>query len=116
MTRPLQGLAHWIDGILDVTWEMSLLEVLRPVNDGAILNLTYEDQMRNLARHCLIRVDHDFPRKVGSGDFFVGSQGVSWGHCHDHAALACKGLDLTAVLCETSTVNFRRNCINRGFP
>jgi 3-isopropylmalate/(R)-2-methylmalate dehydratase small subunit len=86
------------------------------LTDAAVLGISRQDILQHLARHCLIKVDPEFPQKVQPGDFLVGSRGVGWGHDHDQAVLALKGVGIAAVLCETSTVNFKRNCINHGLP
>jgi 3-isopropylmalate/(R)-2-methylmalate dehydratase small subunit len=105
-----------VDGILDVDWEITSLEDTWVIKEAAIRGFTYEDQMRELAKRCLTRVDPLFPTKVRPGDFLVGNRGVGWGHDHDQAVLALKGLRLAAVVCEKTTVNFRRNCLNHGLP
>jgi 3-isopropylmalate/(R)-2-methylmalate dehydratase small subunit len=116
MDGTLQGRAHCIDGVLDVDWEISPLEDAHFLSDAAVLGISEGDILQHLAGHCLIKVDPEFPRKVRSGDFLVGNRGVGWGHGHDQAVLALKGAGIAAVLCETSTVNFKRNCIHHGLP
>jgi len=115
-TTPLKGWAHCIDGVLDVDWEITSLEDTWIIKSAEIRGLTYEDQMRELAKRCLTRVDPLFPKKVSPGDFLVGNRGVGWGHDHDQAILALKGLGLSSIVCEKTTVNFQRNCINHGLP
>jgi 3-isopropylmalate/(R)-2-methylmalate dehydratase small subunit len=112
----LRGRAYCIEGVLDVDWDISPIEDMFFIRDAVVNQVGYEDQLRRLAAHCLAKVDPDFSSKIGTGDFLVGSRGLGWGHGHDHAALALKAVGLGAVLCETTGVNFKRNCINHGLP
>jgi 3-isopropylmalate/(R)-2-methylmalate dehydratase small subunit len=116
MARELRGHAHCIDGVLDVDWDISPLEDAHFLTDATVQRIPSEILLRHLAEHCLTRIDPEFPRKVRPGDFLVGNRGVGWGHGHDQAILALKGVGIGAVLCETTTVNFKRNCIHHGLP
>jgi 3-isopropylmalate/(R)-2-methylmalate dehydratase small subunit len=116
MSGNLQGRAYCIGGVLDVDWEISPIEDMFFVRNAAVRGVSYEDQLKRLASNCLSKVDVEFSRKIRPGDFLVGSRGVGWGHGHDHAALALKAVGVGAVICETTTVNFKRNCISHGLP
>jgi 3-isopropylmalate/(R)-2-methylmalate dehydratase small subunit len=116
MPRQIRAQALCIDGVLDVDWDISPIEDMFFVRDAAVKQISYDDQLKKLARHCLTRVDPGFPLKVRPGDILVGNRGVGWGHGHDHAALALKAVGIGAILCETTGVNFKRNCINHGLP
>jgi 3-isopropylmalate/(R)-2-methylmalate dehydratase small subunit len=116
MLGTLQGRAHCIDGVLDVDWEISPLEDAHFLTEAVVLGMSREHLLQHLAAHCLTKVDPEFPRKVRPGDFLVGNRGVGWGHGHDQSVLALKGVGISAVLCETTTVNFKRNCIHHGLP
>lgn len=116
MTRQIKSRAYCIDGVLDVDWAISPIEDMFFIRDAAVNGISCEDQLTRLAEHCLVNVDPEFPRKVQSGDILVGNRGVGWGHGHDHAALALKAVGISAILCETTSVNFKRNCINHGLP
>ena len=116
MPRQMRAQAYCIDGVLDVDWAISPIEDMFFIRDAAAKQISREEQLRSLASHCLTRVDPEFPLKIQPGDFLVGNRGVGWGHGHDHAALALKAVGVGAVLCETTGVNFKRNCINHGFP
>ena len=116
MARILRGKAHCFDGVLDVDWEISPIEDLHFMRTGEGAKLSYEQQQQYLARNCLTRVDPDFPKKVAPGDMLVGNKGVGWGHDHDHAVMALKGVGLSAVICETTRQNFQRNCLHHGLP
>ena len=116
MARILKGKAHCFDGVLDVDWQISPIEDLNYLRSAEGAQLSYEQKQRYLARNCLTRVDRDFPKKVAPGDMLVGNKGVGWGHDHDHAVMALKGLGLSAVICETTRQNFQRNCLHHGLP
>ena len=116
MTRILRGRAHCIDGVLDVDWEISPLEDYQFLRSTEGMQLSYQEKQKYLARNCLTRIDPEFPNKVVPGDMLVGNKGVGWGHDHDHAVLALKGLGLSAVICETTRQNFQRNCLHHGLP
>ena len=116
MARVLRGKAHCFDGVLDVDWEICPIEDLNFLRSNEGVKLSYLEKQRYLARNCLTRLDPDFPNKVAPGDILVGHQGVGWGHDHDHAVLALKGVGLGAVICETTRQNFQRNCLHHGLP
>jgi 3-isopropylmalate/(R)-2-methylmalate dehydratase small subunit len=116
MARQIKSRAYCIDGVLDVDWAISPIEDMFFIRDATANGVSYEEQLMRLAEHCLINVDPEFPSKVRRGDILVGNKGVGWGHGHDHAALALKAVGFSAILCETTSVNFRRNCINHGLP
>ena len=116
MARILRGKAHCLAGVLDVDWEISPIEDLQFLRTQEGINLSYEEKQQYLARNCLTRIDPDFPKKVKPGDMLVGNKGVGWGHDHDHAVMALKGVGLSAVICETTRQNFQRNCLHHGLP
>jgi len=116
MARQIKSRAYCIDGVLDVDWAISPIEDMFFIRDATVNGIGYEDQLTRLAEHCLINVDPEFPRKVRRGDILVGNKGVGWGHGHDHAALALKAVGISAIMCETTSMNFKRNCINHGVP
>ncbi len=114
--RILRGRAYCLGGVLDVDWDISPVEDMFFIRDAGVRGISYEDQMKRLAAHCLVEADPGFLRTIRRGDFLVGSRGVGWGHGHDHAAMALKAVGIGAVICETTTINFKRNCINHGLP
>jgi 3-isopropylmalate/(R)-2-methylmalate dehydratase small subunit len=116
MLRRLSGFAHCIDGVLDVDWDISILEDDRFLLHAADQNLSPEERDKHLAAHCFLNVDPDFRKRVRRGDFLVGNRGVGWGHGHDQAIMALKAVGIAAVICETTTITFRRNCLNHGLP
>jgi 3-isopropylmalate/(R)-2-methylmalate dehydratase small subunit len=114
--KRLTGLAHCIDGVLDVDWDLSIVEDDRFLLYAADRNLSQEERDTHLASHCLVNVDPDFRESVHTGDFLVGNRGVGWGHGHDQAILALKAVGIAAIVCETTTMTFKRNCLNHGLP
>jgi len=116
MPRQIRSQAYCIDGVLDVDWDISPIEDMFFIRDGVALGIGQGEQLKRLAEHCLTKVDPEFPLKVHAGDILVGNRGLGWGHGHDHAALALKAVGIGAILCETTGVNFKRNCINHGLP
>lgn len=112
----IRGRAYCLGGVLDVDWDISPVEDMFFVRDAQVRGTSEEEQMERLASNCLAKADPNFVRSILPGDFLVGSRGVGWGHGHDHAALALKAVGVGAVICETTTVNFKRNCINHGVP
>lgn len=114
--RILRGRAHCFDGVLDVDWEICPIEDLNYLRSAAASEMSYAEKQHYLARNCLTRLDPEFPGKVAPGDMLVGNRGVGWGHDHDHAVMALKGVGLAAVICETTRQNFQRNCLHHGLP
>ena len=114
--RRLTGFAHCIDGVLDVDWDLSILEDDRFLLYVADRNLSQKERDSRLVSHCLVNVDPNFRERVRPGDFLVGNRGVGWGHGHDQAILALKAVGIAAIVCETTTMTFKRNCLNHGLP
>lgn len=115
MSTLLRGTAHCYGGIVDGT-AISPLSDRRVLRDGERNGLTYDDQLRELARNCLKTVDVDFVRKVAPGDIVIGDRGFGWGHDYEQAVMALKGAGVGAVVCESTRTNFKRNCLHHGLP
>jgi 3-isopropylmalate/(R)-2-methylmalate dehydratase small subunit len=113
MRRVLNGRVWRFEGVLDVDWEICPVEYLQPFGE---VKISYEDRLGELGRHCLIKVDPEFPNKVRPGDFVVGGEGFGYGHDHDHACMSLRGAGVAAVLCEAANTNFKRNSIHHGLP
>jgi 3-isopropylmalate/(R)-2-methylmalate dehydratase small subunit len=116
MPRQIRSHAYCIDGVLDVDWDISPIEDMFFIRDSVALGTSEEEQLKRLALNCLTRIDPQFSVKIKKGNILVGNKGVGWGHGHDHAALALKAVGISAILCETTGANFKRNCINHGLP
>lgn len=106
----MRGKVWKFPGVLDVDWEICSYLLVRQLQEKG--PVTAED----LAPHCLVNVDPDFPAKVNRGDFVVAGSNMGYGHDHDHASMALKGAGVAAVLCESSAPYFLRNSIDHGLP
>lgn len=106
----MRGRAWKFAGVLDVDWEICSYLLVRQLQEKG--PVTEED----LAPHCLVNVDPGFPKKVKRGDFVVAGPNMGYGHDHDHASMALKGVGVAAVLCESSAPYFLRNSIDHGLP
>jgi 3-isopropylmalate/(R)-2-methylmalate dehydratase small subunit len=106
----LRGNAWVFEGILDVDWEICPYSLVRDLQRKG--PITYEE----LGRYCMIKVDPEFPNKVRKGDFIVAGHNMGYGHDHDHACMAIKGVGVSAVLCESAAPYFLRNSIDHGLP
>jgi 3-isopropylmalate/(R)-2-methylmalate dehydratase small subunit len=116
MSRQRRGFAHCIDGVLDVDWDISIAEDNRFLLYAADQNISDEECNRHLARNCFVNMDPEIRKRIIPGDFLVGNRGVGWGHGHDQAILALQAVGFAAVICETTTTTFKRNCLNHGLP
>jgi 3-isopropylmalate/(R)-2-methylmalate dehydratase small subunit len=113
----LRGKAWKFDGVLDVDWEIIPLETAQQITHKYQLGeLKKEDVTRELGKHCMIKVDPDFSKKVQPGDFLVGGAGMGYGHDHDYACVSIKGAGVSAVICEATGGYFMRNSIHHGLP
>jgi 3-isopropylmalate/(R)-2-methylmalate dehydratase small subunit len=113
----LRGKAWKFDGILDVDWEICPFGVSKQTmmkyQSG---ELTKEEVKKELGKHCMSKIDPDFPQKVRPGDFLIGGKGMGYGHDHDHACVSIQGAGISAVICEATGGYFKRNCIHHGLP
>ena len=112
----LRGTAVCVDGVLDVDWDIAPVEDAHFLKYDSTLDLSEEKLKDHLASHCFMNADSDIRKKIHPGDFLVGNRGVGWGHGHDHAILALKAVGIAVIICETTTMTFKRNCINHGLP
>ena len=69
-----------------------------------------------LASHCMEDIDADFVRRVKPGDFIVAGANFGCGSSREHAPLAIKTAEISAVVAETFARIFFRNAINIGLP
>ena len=105
----MRGKAWVFRGVLDVDWEICVFEISHELQAKGLY--TAEE----MGKHCMTKVDPDFPKKVQKGDFILG-EFMGFGHDHDHACLSILGAGVAAVICETSAPYFLRNSIERGLP
>lgn len=110
-TRTMRGKAWVFEGILDVDWEICPFGVQSELREKGIPITDAE-----LGKYCMTKLDPDFPRKVGKGDFIVAGDNVGYGHDHYHACRSIKGAGVAAVVCESSNAIFFRNSVECGLP
>jgi 3-isopropylmalate/(R)-2-methylmalate dehydratase small subunit len=111
MATKMRGRAWLFGDILDVDYDICAVDVARTLREKG-LPLTAE----NLGQFCMTMVDPDFPKKVKKGDFIVAGENMGYGHDHDQACLAIKGVGVAAVLCDSTNSNFFRNSVDHGLP
>lgn len=116
MNRITKGVARCIDGVLDVDWDISPAEDDRFLLVAADQNLSDAERDKRLVKNCLLHIDPEIRKSVAPGDILVGNRGVGWGHGHDQAVLALQAIGFAAIICETTTATFKRNCLNHGLP
>jgi 3-isopropylmalate/(R)-2-methylmalate dehydratase small subunit len=113
----MRGKAWKFDGVLDVDWEICPLDVSKQtMQKYQLKELTKEEVMAEFGKHCMTKVDPDFPKKVQQGDFLIGRKGMGYGHDHDLACVSIKGAGISAVICEATGGYFKRNSIHHGLP
>ena len=69
-----------------------------------------------LAKHVLEDADPEFPSKVQSGDFVIGSRNFGCGSSREHAPTIIKLAGVSAVIAQSFARIFYRNSINVGLP
>lgn len=77
------------------------------------LNLT---DPKELGRHCMETVDHNFSQKVNAGDIIVAGDNFGCGSSREHAPVAIKGVGISGVIAKSFARIFFRNSINIGLP
>ena len=107
----------WVFGDnLDVDFE---IVPYRIVSELELASLFDDEEKRilseeTLGRYCMTAVDPDFPKKVRKGDIIVAGTNMGCGHDHATGPQAIKGCGVEAVIAESLTDWFLRNCINVG--
>ena len=69
-----------------------------------------------LALHCMEDLDPAFRTKKNPGDIMVGGSNFGCGSSREHAPLAIKGAEISAVIARSFARIFYRNAINIGLP
>ncbi|RMA97935.1 3-isopropylmalate dehydratase small subunit [Hydrogenothermus marinus] len=69
---------------------------------------------KELAKHVMEDADPEFPKKVKAGDIIVAGKNFGCGSSREHAPLAIKGADISAIIAESFARIFYRNAINLG--
>lgn len=87
------------------------------INDDFIVPVKYlYAEPDELARHCMEKIDPDFPKKVNKGDFIVAGIAFGFGHPHWQSNIAIKSVGVAAVIAESFGRMFFRHSINLGLP
>jgi 3-isopropylmalate/(R)-2-methylmalate dehydratase small subunit len=73
------------------------------------------DQEQELAKHAMEDLDHDFVKKVKTGDYIIAGEDFGCGSSREHAVWALRGAGIRAIIADTFARIFYRNCINNGF-
>lgn len=71
---------------------------------------------KELAKHCMEDLDHDFLKKVHEGDILVAGTNFGCGSSREHAPLAIKYAGISCVIAKSFARIFYRNAINIGLP
>jgi len=108
---PLHGQVWKYPGLLDIDVDLFSWPLAIELKESGV-KITYE----NLAQYCLAEVDPLFASNVSPGDFLVTEGNVGYGHDHDYASIALRGLGVAAVVCESSAPYFLRNSLDHGLP
>ena len=69
-----------------------------------------------LAKHCMEDIDREFRSRVQPGDFIVADTNFGCGSSREHAPLAIKASEVSAVIAKSFARIFFRNAINMGLP
>jgi 3-isopropylmalate/(R)-2-methylmalate dehydratase small subunit len=88
------------------------------VNTDDIISARYLNTIdpKELGSHCMEILDHDFPKKVRSGDIIVAENNFGCGSSREHAPIAIKGCGVALVIARSFARIFYRNSINIGLP
>lgn len=109
----------WVFGDnLDVDFEIVPYRIVNELELGSLFD---NEESRNayeetLGQYCMTAVDPEFPKKVRKGDVIVAGTNMGCGHDHATGPQAIKGCGVKAVIAESLTDWFLRNCINVGLP
>jgi len=88
------------------------------VNTDDIISARYLNTIdpKELGSHCMEILDHDFPKKVRSGDIIVAGNNFGCGSSREHAPISIKGCGVSLVIAKSFARIFYRNAINIGLP
>jgi len=71
---------------------------------------------KELALHCMEDADVNFMKRKKDGDFIVAGENFGCGSSREHAPIAIKAANISAVIAKSFARIFFRNSINVGFP
>ncbi len=77
--------------------------------------LTTTDE-KAMGAHCLEDLDINFVKKVKPGDFIVAGRNFGCGSSREHAPIAIRGANVSAVIAISYARIFFRNAFNIGLP
>ena len=88
------------------------------INTDDIISARYLNTIdpKELGSHCMEILDHDFPKKVRSGDVIVAGNNFGCGSSREHAPISIKGCGVSLVIAKSFARIFYRNSINIGLP
>ncbi len=87
------------------------------INTDEIIPARYlnMDQEVDLAKHAMEDLDIDFIKNVELGDAIIAGRNFGCGSSREHAVWALRGAGVRAVIADSFSRIFYRNCINNGF-
>lgn len=96
----------------------SVHKFFNDVNTDDIISARYLNSIdpKELGSHCMEILDHDFSKKVKSGDIMVAGNNFGCGSSREHAPISIKGCGVSLVIAKSFARIFYRNCINIGLP
>ncbi|MGI6046089.1 MAG: 3-isopropylmalate dehydratase small subunit [Eggerthellaceae bacterium] len=88
----------------------------RDIDTDVIIPAQYlnTSDSRELAKHCLERLDPSFVDKVHPGDILVAEENFGCGSSREHAPIAIKTAGIDVVIAKSFARIFYRNAINTG--
>ncbi len=88
------------------------------VNTDDIIPAIYLDTVdeKELASHCMEGIDREFSKNVQIGSIIVAGKNFGCGSSREHAPIAIKACEISAVIAVSFARIFFRNSINIGLP
>jgi 3-isopropylmalate/(R)-2-methylmalate dehydratase small subunit len=69
-----------------------------------------------MGQYCMYGIDPDFPKKISKGDFIVAGNNFGGGSSREQAPVSIKYAGIAAVVAESFSRIFTRNCFAIGLP
>lgn len=89
------------------------------VNTDLIIPFRFKSRTNDpyeLARYCMYGIDPEFPNKISKGDIIVAGKNFAGGSSREQAPIAIKYAGIAAVVAESFSRIFTRNCFAIGLP
>jgi len=89
------------------------------INTDIIIPFRFKSRTNDpyeLAKYCMYGVDPKFPEKVSKGDIIVAGRNFAGGSSREQAPIAIKYAGIAAVVAESFSRIFTRNCFAIGLP